>query len=1098
MKSKLWVFFVVAVLWPTVAMAWDPFPVLAKGSHYAGSGPWQKDAKLESCLAELSARSDANYYASIVNNTSATSVPTDNDAVPFVDGLSRAWSNQLRPDKDVLIVMGVTSRSVAIHPGSEWVRMGFENRVIAQTIDSSQFGSHARSGDYGGGICQLATAVEQKLKMLAQREQNFLAQTRAQVPTLRARVAALHKRVDKEIRDPAVRQAFSKRVSASDAIIDELNFLLGQQNVAGVEGTLDALQKHFGAIDDTFKAIAAIGPKASDVRNRTQQMVGRIESGPYSNDKKKALVAEANKCPTLIPTAAEVAAGRSDFDRANMCLSSLSDKHDSAVTGWQFTHRVVPAAGGTGLGFGLLFAGGIFGLRRRSAKRLAQTQIDTWDQKLDTAGERLLDLESRFAGYLSTPDVRYVGDTETLDKQAAEAVNMVFLMYDQATLLLKEARAMFADVSPASAKGFEHCIDKLTRTPVTFELGIPEKELRIFLPLTQSYTGTATSVMNDLESRYEVAAKLLERLQNEVDRAMASSASVRELLGQADDAVDARSQLGFPVTGHLEALEKLEAEFEDFSQLVISDPVSANRSAKELSERVDGFRSRIEDGNQIMRRLAEDVTPAAKALRETIREKRASGWALKEPGFDPEAMLDEASLVARAMKEALASYREVEAQRLFGELESMVSLAADRVSVTLAAREDVPQRREALSRRREWISTEIPGAKRTLERLSQSHSLEAYAVESDNLDELSGVLVNVDTYLARIGELYQQERYLAATADLAACENAIGSGEVLIREIGQVLTRLEELKASAKGLRAQCLERVAEIEPLLDKPGVGEARRVRFAEAKSGLNGILARMEGERPNWVSLSAEVSSTLRTLESLSTSIKNARSAFELAVEEMSEIRPRLATLAAEVQRETRDRPHVQQAVDAAQAEIARIEAGIPTQDWEGEHVLDLVTGIESMVSQAQASWETERSLIEQATREVARAKNAFNRIGTQYYGLGITPNLASAKRLWLDAEDAVKVRDWANAYTLAQRSFLETQRQDAACRREAEDARQRRRLATVAATAHTSNNWSRSSSSSYTSSSSSSFRSSSSSSSSSGGSSFGGSSSGGSSW
>jgi len=484
MKRLLVGIVVLACFAPGVVLAWNPFPALAPGAHYGSSVEWSTQSGINTCLAELSASSKANYYAALVNNTSPSGDRSDNDAVPYVDALNGAWAGRLRPDLDILIVLGVDNRAVAIHPGSTWVATGFESAEIKATIDGSSFKNFARSQDYTGAVCALAKAVENRITTLQGRQAAALESVRASVDLWRSKVPALEARVRAEVSDPKAQKLALVALQKATEDIDAAAFAVSQKNVPEIQVKRVVVNHSITQVESFLTQIKASKTESAQFRSALSAFDKEVEASFLTVPGKSSLKKASAACLSQEPSASDLFKGVLYRDRADACLQRLKQRFKDEKAQHFYRTRIVPGFVLLGLLLGLLAALLAFFWRRNAAKKMAQVQLDIWSTKLGQAGERLLELESRFASYLSQTNERYLGQTAALDVESADAVNLVFLMYDQATNIRKKAQKTFDSAPIYSAKNFEHCVHLLTTTPISFELGIPEKELRVFLPLT--------------------------------------------------------------------------------------------------------------------------------------------------------------------------------------------------------------------------------------------------------------------------------------------------------------------------------------------------------------------------------------------------------------------------------------------------------------------------------------------------------------------------------------------------------------------------------------------------------------------------------------
>jgi hypothetical protein len=1091
---------------PSVVLAWDAFPTLPPGANYGSSVEWATQSGINTCLAELSASSKAHYYAAIVSNTSPRDDRSDNDAVPYVDALNGAWAGRLRPDLDILMVLGVDNRAVAIHPGSTWVATGFESAEIKVTIDGSSFKNFARSQDYTGAVCALAKAVENRITTLEGRQAAVLESVRASVDLWRSTAPALARRVRAEVSDPKAQGLALAALQTATENIDAASFAVSQKNVPEVQVKRVIVNHAIQRVETFLSQIKTSKTESEEFKAALAAFDEEVDASFLASPGKTSLKGASSECLRQEPSASDLFNGVLYRDSADTCLKRLKQRFKDDKTQYFYRTRIVPGFVLLGLLLGLLGALMAFFWRRNAAKKMAQVQLDIWSKKLGQAGDRLLDLESRFASYLSQSNERYLGHSAALDVESADAVNLVFLMFDQATSIQKRAQKTFDAAPIYSVKNFERCVRLLTTTPISFELGIPEKELRVFLPLTKSYSGTASSVLNELDLRYEEAAHSLTELQGEVDRAMQWSSTIQDARSALEDAMATRVERVFPVEVYLADLRAIEPELDVFLTDATYDPIAANADAEALLARIRALAKRVETGNHVLTVLIDDITPKAQSLRAKVGVLRDAGWAIREPGFDPDAVLDHGSLVARNIRNMIAKYDDIEAVAAQEELLRQIQVATERVSTTVKARDAVPRRVVVLQSGNRRLEGDILDARAALSRLEADHALSAYRVESDNLDELVVVLQSIGDWISRIESQFTREEYLAATADIETCQAKLDEGDALIRAIHEVENLLIVQRNRAFEWKKYIESTLRDLRLNADKPGVGGARRTRLLELESAAAVVVESMEEALPDWHQIHAATGDLKALVEALDAECSRGRSGAALSVDEIVQVKSEVTTLAQEVQTERRDRPHVERFVKEIESEMAQFTELLKDADAPGELIFDELEGLQELVAQAQEIWASERKVIRDATIELSLADGQYSKVARMNFGYGVSPNLNTASAHLTQAKEAANTLLWETVFEEAQRANREIIRQKKACDRQVEVEKAARRAAAAAAAAEAAARRRRASSSSFGSSSSSSsfgssFSSSGSSSfgsSSSGGSSFGGSSSGGSSW
>lgn len=1089
-----------ACLWAVPAVAWDEFPALSSGRHYSGSGVWGERPRIEACLRELSQASEANYYAALVNNTSLLGSASDNDAVPYVDALTTAWSSQLRPDLDVVMVLGIENRAVAIHPGSTWVRLGFETTVIKDTIDSSTFKNFARSQDYDGAVCALAQAVEQRLVRLKAAEVRSLDEAREALVSLREEVSVAREAV-MEISHPEAREVLLDRLVKVDESLDELGFALGQKNVSWVGVHHRAAQTELRRVQETMAAMDSIGAYVSKLKDSQKHFEEEVSKSSLAEREKRQLRERMAACGSLLPGELEIAQRGLDTSGSEFCVAETWRSFFSQRERHFFFYRAVPSMlGAVAIVLGLIMVG-VVGVRRRRAKLAAQSQLNSWEEKLDRAGERLIALESTYSGYLSQGKPRYSGQTEDLDRRAADAVNLLFLMYERAVSLKTSAARRFDEALFFQVAVFGECVDLLTVTPVKFETGVAETRLRVFMPLTRSYQGTATALLADLDAQYEEAARLLDQLQRQVEQAFEWGEEIRSGLARVLGGIEDRAEAGFGVEVYSAEMAALEQARVLLAETIVGDPIQANADAEPLAATVGALAARLARGNGALRVLVEDVTPAAQALRAEVRERRESGWKLQEPGFDPDASLDHANMVAREIREALGRHADDVAAELSVRLQQTVAQTQEQVRMSVLAREAIPRELAEQALRVGELERAIPAAREALVRLNAEHAAQTFGVESDNLEELASVLREVATWMERVRAQHQAEAYLAATADADACWSMLEAGLALVREIHDAEARLGKLRDESVQMASACQRLGAQLGAKMNTLGVGATSRAQIQAALLTLPGVLMLQQGERPDWVAAHREVGALQDQLESLEAQAERGIAAAVEARRQVSESLEGFGKLKAQVKAEWRDRPHVERMFDALADELPDYQSNITDASLAGAQMAAFAGELGERVAQARVLWETERDLIHDATAELASTEQRYKKVFNTRYEFNVRAELSQAQVAMEAARSAQDELRWDVVLSQARRAKTLVEAEHAACESRVREQRELRRKAIARSSSYSSSSsssWSSSRSSSSFGSRSSSFSSSSSwKSSSSGGSSYK-SSSGGSSW
>jgi hypothetical protein len=128
------------------------------------------------------------------------------------------------------------------------------------------------------------------------------------------------------------------------------------------------------------------------------------------------------------------------------------------------------------------------------------TQVENWEQKLAIASTRLNELERDYGFYFFASTEEWEGESKSVSQSCANAVNRAFLLYAEAEKLLEEARELRDGAGFLSIDPLEKGLRVLEDKTIEVDTGVPEERRRVFLPLIETYSGTADQVLDDLDT----------------------------------------------------------------------------------------------------------------------------------------------------------------------------------------------------------------------------------------------------------------------------------------------------------------------------------------------------------------------------------------------------------------------------------------------------------------------------------------------------------------------------------------------------------------------------------------------------------------------
>lgn len=243
--------------WLLSAPAWAATPVPAfplDGVAVAGTA--DRYAPVRRFLAGLRSPAKARYYVAVVDRADPQGregARYADAAIPYAETVFDAWRLHLDPQRAVVVVLGVGNQGVAVQPGSAWTRLGFERMAVRETVKESLFANHARTGDYAEALIQLIRAVDERLAVLAAREQRVRSQVPLRLVAGRARYLGVLSRFESgQVLTPELQ-----------AVLDEARSHLEKGQAA------EAYGRHLEADAELTEATALLS-RAEDMLDRFQ------------------------------------------------------------------------------------------------------------------------------------------------------------------------------------------------------------------------------------------------------------------------------------------------------------------------------------------------------------------------------------------------------------------------------------------------------------------------------------------------------------------------------------------------------------------------------------------------------------------------------------------------------------------------------------------------------------------------------------------------------------------------------------------------------------------------------------------------------------
>ncbi|MDA8018272.1 MAG: hypothetical protein MPN21_12570 [Thermoanaerobaculia bacterium] len=700
-------------------------------------------------------------------------------------------------------------------------------------------------------------------------------------------------------------------------------------------------------------------------------------------------------------------------------------------------------------------------VRVRGLKSSVLAEIESWRERLAIAAERLLELERLHPVYFTATMRRWTGRSRDLDRSCADAVNRVYLLYSRASLLAERAADELQVTGGLRTGPVRRARSFLHSADVVIEEGVPaeaEDRRRIFVPLLREVRTTADQILGELDTAYGEALDLLSTVAALEERHEESRRAADEQAEAALTAIAERRDLGLPV-GHLdEELENALADRDKARDELRSDPQSAIELLEPCFQELRSVAQRAELGNRAVERLRTHVTQRARTLRQRIDELRSDGFRLEEPGFQPDLQLDRGAEDATAIETAVAEGREVDARTALSELEHALDDLSAQIEASASARDDLPENALELDSEIQAVRDQLPSARQTLDKLAQRHAHRSWQEESDNVDELTAILEQLDRSMEQIRMDHERQHYLAALEDLTTCRELLDECTDLLREVEIIESVLEGCKSRSQELASQVESSTEALRALRGESGVGAEAEEQITDlAKESDILLIACREPEPdsaadlPDWTELEPRLAALRRGLADLATEVDENLASFADAGRLQPQLTSAVHELLDHVQREERDRPHVEASLRDVASDVTAWEESLELGELGGRELLQQGEHLAARLDWARGVWRSEMDLVRHAESLLRSAEHSAKRQLGRSLGHGVAVDSSAANGALQRARDAARRREWEVTAEAAQTAQSEI---DAAVSRAELQYRnreraERRRLAAAAA-------------------------------------------------
>jgi len=342
--------------------------------------------------------------------------------------------------------------------------------------------------------------------------------------------------------------------------------------------------------------------------------------------------------------------------------------------------------------------------------------------------------------------------------------------------------------------------------------------------LGTSATERAIQLLDSAEARpplAEVTAECktpLDTLETAHEKAREAATKVDAELTQAAARLEAVGRRGRSAAPFQAAIAEAERGRRRAGELVESDPVAAHGGLDEAKAVLAATIGRVEAIESLDDRR-QRATAVTGEILQRVRDRRAEGWLLDEPGANPDERLAAAARHADLAAQLLDAG---ETDAAAGNVERAEQANAEALALlesVVAAKARAEELLPVTAARGEALAAGRRSAAAALERLAAEYAQTSWVDVADNLARADEGLKRVATLLAQAREASAPDRqhYLRAVAILDETGRQESWVEGCFAALADRLTELDGLRSQLPGRRDQAAERVRALEHRLQR-----------------------------------------------------------------------------------------------------------------------------------------------------------------------------------------------------------------------------------------------------------------------------------------
>lgn len=1024
---------------PTVGFSaeWDAFPELKPREHFAikrlYDGPKYRD--LRSCYRRFDSRVGARYYGAMVEVTaeSGSRSRNDNDAGPYASALYDAWTSDgvLNPDTDLLVVFGLRNRSIAIHPGKKWTKIGFDADTIAQTIDASHFQKHLSRRNYSDALCSLLTAVDLRLVTLQQKMKERVDAIEQRLPELDTKLSALHKEVAARFAQlPTKEHPFGQK------LLGQLAAARTQLNAA----TEAAAQDPEAAVQLADKVEAALQPVRSDLKIFNQDMA-RLDTleaevaalkatilarEDVGKEHPKLALLQVSKCEELAQKIRTEYAEKPwqvrDCQRLAEVQLARADVHH------YYLRSLLPTLGFALLVLLLIAFVILRTLRRRRALAQLKPTLRAWQRRLELAASLRAARALQAPTYFSAGRAPWVGESAELERPLRDSSARVDALLAQGYALVEQAKAQQRKSHPLDAKRLEKALAILRDTPLSTESSTPDGATR------------AAQLLGELDAAQHQAFAALQDVLATLERLDTQAAGAANALTRAAQALELRRELGLPAEDLSASLQSATDLWRSGVARCAEDPRHAADTLAHATAQLTEIADAAALGNQAVERIRGPLDELAETLRQRIKQLRFAQIDLDKLSFAPNQALDAAEREATRIVEAAAQGEDAEIAKAVDLLEANLEQLRRRLEIVAQAPQQIPARLKELAARSAELKQRLMDLRYALTSLATQGNPQVYQASSEQVGRYQSQLDRLGKELQKAKQDFQLKRFLSATERLDAATRLLERADALHDELGSLEMTVGVTQAKCEQLLSACKTEVEQLQQTVQKPGIDPDLRALITAQLDAYETLNTQVSAAQADWFDARKQLDSLHSALTFLGAQADADLTAFQQAGELLQRLKTDLAG-APNAAESSEIIGQARQMLDGWSEQMQAASGG-------GIALLQTGQAVASASARALRLAENRTPDVDTARHQLAHATARRAQVHDQPYGYGVTGDCSPADAELRSADDAIVLNDFARALAHAEAAAIQVDLEDARARAQAVRTYRRARIQNIA--------------------------------------------------